>query len=166
MWQGSSDMHDLCLDWTIGQTCFVSTGEWCQWGSSHACSFCFECFCRNFATEVSGLSLKQHHINSVVFWTETACVGHSGKWKEGHLSSWGSWEIGGHTSIFNMWAIFFLSHRDNVTPSSTVFRTLHFSYLNGKTSCRGCLTHTKAREMLIRQLLFWSGRNASQLFRA
>lgn len=52
--------------------------------------------CHNFATVVSGLSLKQYHINLLSSQLRQLMLATQESEKRGHLSSWGggSWEIG------------------------------------------------------------------------
>lgn len=76
------------------------------------------CYTRSRAV----IKAKSH--KSVVFWIETAPATQE-RWRRGHLSNRGSWEIESHISIFNTWVIFFFflsffSHEDNVRVSSVV----------------------------------------------
>lgn len=117
-------LYELSKDWRVilcDHCKIVSVSE-------VSAPFCFECRGRNFPNRGFRAVNEAISHKSVVFWIETAHVGHSGKWKKGNLSSWGCWEIGRHTSIFNMWVIFCLLAGVNVRPSSTVFYALHFMH--------------------------------------
>lgn len=127
---------------------------------------CFECNYHNYATEVSGLLIEAMIHKSVVFWIETARVGHSGKWKKGHLSSWGSWEIGKHTSIFNTLSHIFFFPMGIISDQVQMFSAHFSSHIWMASPHEG---HCEAVWTIPKQgkcwLLFWRGRNASQCFR-
>ena len=103
IWQGSWFLRDLCMNFQQNRADAL-----CHHGTITSAPSCFECHRRNFAIEdFKAVSEAVSH-KSVVFWIETSpTLANSGKWKEGHLSGWGSWEIGRRTSVFNTWVMFF-----------------------------------------------------------
>lgn len=156
----------LCkLSKILRETNFVTTAEWRQRGVSHVCLSCFGCCRRNFATEVSGLSLKQYHINLLSSELRHPTLATRESERRVICQAEASGKLRGllQFSTRESYIFFPLPRGDNVRPSSSVFYALHFFSMASKD-----ITQTEAvptTDVLIRQLLFWRGRNARQLFR-